>query len=86
LHRLAIAEWTYTLTCHDSEPKGNTIDGTPYATNTRMDIIDSGQSDDAMTGLDPQDNQQTSQQESATEFVTVVPISYHSRGFPTGPL
>jgi len=34
----------------------------------------------------PEDNQQTLQQESATELATVVPISYHSRGFSTGPL
>jgi len=39
-----------------------------------------------MTGLDPKDNQQTLEQESATELGTVVPISYHSRGFSMGPL
>jgi len=47
-----------------------------------MDI----QSDKATTRLDPEDNQQTLQQESATELTTVVPISYHSIGFSTGPL
>jgi len=50
-----------------------------------MDIIDNGsdngQSDDTMTELDPEDNQQTLQQESVTELATVVPISYHSRDF-----
>jgi len=42
-----------------------------------------------MTGLaiDPEDNQQTSQQESATELTAAVPISYHSRGLVSmGPL
>jgi len=33
------------------------------------------QSDNATTRLDPEDNQQTSQQESATELATVVPIT-----------
>jgi len=51
-----------------------------------QDIIDNGQSDDTMTGLDPEDNQQTSYQESATELAIVVAICYHSRGFSTGPL
>jgi len=50
-------------------------------TLVRWDIIDNGQSDDATTGPDPEDNQQTLQQESATELATVVPISYHLRGF-----
>jgi len=54
-----------------------------------MDTIDSGsdngQSDNAMTGLDPEDNQQTLEQESVTVLVTVV-RHYHSRGFSTGPL
>jgi len=48
-------------------------------TDTSTDIIDNGsdnsQSDDAMTELDPEDNQQTLQQESATELATVVPIT-----------
>jgi len=48
-------------------------------TNTSTNIIDNGsdnsQSDDATTGLDPEDNQQTLQQESATELTTVVPIT-----------
>jgi len=35
----------------------------------------SGQSDYATTRLDPEDNQQTLQQESATELTTVVPIA-----------
>jgi len=39
-----------------------------------MDIIDNGQSDDATTRLDPEDNQQTFQQESATELATVAII------------
>ena len=65
------------------EPEGNTIDSIPYATNTCMDIIDNDQNDDTTTGLNSEDNQQTSQQESATELTTVVPIS---RRFSTGPL
>jgi len=36
---------------------------------------DNGQSDDTTTGLDPEDNQQTLQQESVTELATVVPIT-----------
>jgi len=48
-----------------------------------MDIIDNGQNDDTTTGLNSEDNQQTSQQESATELTTVVPIS---RRFSMGPL
>jgi len=32
-------------------------------------------SDDTMTGLDPENNQQTLQQQSATELATVVPIT-----------
>jgi len=51
-----------------------------------MDIIDNCQSDDITTGLDPENNQQASQQESVTELTTVVPISYHSRGFSMEPL
>jgi len=49
-------------------------------TLVHWDIIDNGQSDDTMTGPDPEDNQQTLQQESVTELKTVVPISYHLRG------
>jgi len=44
-----------------------------------------GQSDNATTGLDPEDNQETLQQESATEVATMVPISYHSIRFSMGP-
>jgi len=48
-------------------------------TDTSTNVIDkgsdNGQSDDATTGLDPEDNQQTLQQESATELTTVVPIT-----------
>jgi len=48
-------------------------------TDTSTNIIDNGsdnnQSADAMTGLEPEDNQQTLQQESATELATVVPIT-----------
>ena len=48
-------------------------------TDTSTDIIDNssdnGQSDDATTGIQPKDNQQTSQQESVTELATVVPIT-----------
>jgi len=55
-----------------------------------MDIIDNGsdngQSDDTTTVLDPEDNQQTLQQESTIELVTVAPINYYSRGFFMGPL
>jgi len=47
-------------------------------TDTSTDIIDNssdnGQSDNATTGLDAEDNQQTSQQES-TELATVFPIT-----------
>jgi len=47
--------------------------------DTSTDVIDNGsdnsQSDDATTGLDPEENQQTLQQKSATEFATVVPIT-----------
>jgi len=43
------------------------------------DIIDNGsdngQGDDTTTGLDPEDNQQALQQESATELATLVPIT-----------
>jgi len=48
-------------------------------TDTSIDVIDScsdnSQSDDATTGLDPEDNQQTLQQEPVTELATVVPIT-----------
>jgi len=48
-------------------------------TDTSTDVIDNSsdnsQSDDATTRLDPEDNQQTLQQESATELATVVPIT-----------
>jgi len=58
-------------------------------TDTSADMIDNGsdngQSDDTMTGLNPEDNQQTLQQESVTELATVVPITT-LRGFSTGPL
>jgi len=40
--------------------------------------------DNATTGLDPEDNQQTLQQESANKLATVVPN--HARGFSMGPL
>jgi len=47
-------------------------------TDTSTDVIDNGsdngQSDDITTGLDVEDNQQTSQQESVTELATVVTI------------
>jgi len=42
---------------------------------TSTDIINNSQSDNATTGLDPEDNQQTLQQESVTELATVVPIA-----------
>jgi len=48
-------------------------------TDTSIDIIDNSsdnsQSDDATIRLDPEDNQQTLQQESATELTTAVPIT-----------
>jgi len=48
-------------------------------TDTSTDIIDNGsdngQNDDATTGLDAEDNQQTSQQDSVSELTTVVPIT-----------
>jgi len=48
-------------------------------TDTSTDVIDNcsenGQSDDAMTGLDAEDNQQISQQESVTELATVAIIT-----------
>jgi len=48
-------------------------------TDTSTDVIDNtsdnGQSDDATLRLDPEDNQQTSQQVSVTELATVVPIT-----------
>jgi len=59
------------LSHHDSELKCNTIDSI-FTTNTSTNIIDNGQNDDATTRLD---NQQTSQQELATELATVVPIN-----------
>jgi len=61
-------------------------------TDTSTNIIDNGldnsQSDNTMTRLDPEDNQQTLQQESTTELATVVSITifFGSRGFSTGPL
>jgi len=69
-----------TLSRHDSEPEGNTIDSillwlTLYSTDVIDNGSDNGQSDDATTGLDPEDNQQTLQPESATELATVVPIT-----------
>jgi len=39
-----------------------------------------------MTGLDPEDNQQTLQQESVTELVTVVPITIQEDFLWAGPL
>jgi len=48
-------------------------------TDTSTDVIDNssdnGQSDDTITGLDPEDNQQTLQQESVTKLATVVSIT-----------
>jgi len=48
-------------------------------TDTSTGVIDNssdnGQSDNATTGLGPEDNQQTLQQESATELATVAPIT-----------
>ena len=48
-------------------------------TDTSTEIIDNGsdngQNDDATTGLDAEDNQQTSQQDSVSELATVVPIT-----------
>jgi len=48
-------------------------------TNTSTDVIDNGSdnghSDDAITRLDPEDNQQTLQQELVTGLATVVPIT-----------
>jgi len=48
-------------------------------TDTSTDIIDNGsdngQSDNATTGLDAENNQQTLQQESVTELTTVVTIT-----------
>jgi len=40
-----------------------------------INIIDNGQGDNATTRLDPEDNQQTLQLESATELATLVPIT-----------
>jgi len=59
---------------YDSEPKGNTIVSIPYNWYSYGPFTENGQSDDAMTGLNSEDNQQTSQQESTTELATVVPI------------
>jgi len=53
--------------------------------NISTDVIDNssdnGKSDDATTGLDPEDNQQILQQESATELATVVPITIQQDSF-----
>jgi len=54
-------------------------------------IIDNGQSDDAITRLDTEDNQQTSQQECVTELATLVPITIQEnlpfyRTFVTAPV
>jgi len=61
----------------------------PYpTTDTRTpDIIDNGsdngKNDNAMTRLDPEDNQQTSQQESPTELTTVVSITIQEEFYGT---
>jgi len=54
--------------------------------NTSINIIDNGQSDDTMIGLDPGDNQQTLQQESVTELATMVPITIQEDFLWAGPL
>jgi len=68
--RVAIVEWTCTPSCHDSEPEGNTIDSISYSqysyARTLLTTAQIMASDNATTGLE--DNQQTLQQESVTEF------------------